>query len=117
MPLGHLGRQHPTEVGAFLGQMRTTEDIAPMAAYNRELACLKAMFNVARKGLLDLPGSMPNDNPVSGVKFFDEHNIRDRILTAEEFHRMLDASADYLRPILQCAYYTGMRRGEILALT
>ena len=32
MPLGHLGRQHPTEIGALLAQMRTTEDIAPMAA-------------------------------------------------------------------------------------
>jgi integrase len=87
------------------------------ATINRELACLKAMFNVARKGLLHLPGGLPNDNPVSSVKFFDEHNIRDRILTAEEFHRMLDASPDYLKPILQCAYYTAMRRGEILGLT
>jgi integrase len=87
------------------------------ATINRELACLKAMFNVARKGLLHLPGGLPTENPVSCVEFFDEHNIRDRILTAEEFHRMLDASPDYLRPILQCAYYTGMRRGEVLALT
>src|SRR5262245_35626851 len=47
----------------------------------------------------------------------ESQNIRDRILTAEEFHRMLDASPEYLKPILQCAYYTGMRRGEILALT
>jgi integrase len=87
------------------------------ATINRELACLKAMFNVARKGLLHLPGGMPNDNPVSSVKFFEEHNIRDRILTAEEFQRMLDASPEYLKPILHCAYYTGMRRGELLALT
>jgi integrase len=87
------------------------------ATINRELACLKAMFNVARKGLLYLPGGLPHENPVSRVRFFDEHNIRDRILTAEEFHRMLDASPDYLKPILQCAYYTGMRRGEILGLT
>jgi integrase len=82
-----------------------------------ELACLKAMFNVARKGLLHLPGGLPNDNPVSRVRFFDEHNIRDRILTAEEFHRMLNGSPDYLKPILPCAYYTAMRRGEILGLT
>jgi integrase len=67
--------------------------------------------------LLHLPDGVPNDNPVSSVKFFDEHNIRDRILTSEEFQRMLNASPDYLKPILQCAYYTGMRRGEILALT
>jgi integrase len=75
------------------------------------------MFNVARKGLLHLPGGVPNENPVSRVQFFDEHNIRDRVLTAEAFHRMLDASPDYLKPILQCAYYTGKRRGEILVLT
>jgi integrase len=87
------------------------------ATINRELACLKAMFNVARKGLLHLPGGLPHDNPVSRVRFFDEHNIRYRILTAEEFHRMLDASPDYLKPILQCAYNTAMRRGEILGLT
>jgi integrase len=75
------------------------------------------MFNVARKALVHLPGGVLSENPVSSVKFLDEHNIRDRVLTAEEFQRMLDASPGYLKPILQCAYYTGMRRGEILALT
>jgi integrase len=87
------------------------------ATINRELACLKAMLNVARKGLLQLPGCVLDYNPVSSVKFFDEHNIRDRVLTSEEFQRMLKASPDYLKPILQCAYYPSMRRGEILALT
>jgi integrase len=87
------------------------------ATINRELACLKAMLNVGRKGLFHLPGGVLNDNPVSSVKFFDEHNIHDRVLTSGEFQRMLEASPDCLKPILQCAYYTGMRRGEILALT
>jgi hypothetical protein len=44
---------------------------------NRKLACLKVMFNVAREGLLYLPGGVPNENPVSSVQFFDEHTIRD----------------------------------------
>jgi integrase len=87
------------------------------AIINRELACLKAMFNVARTGLLHLPYGVPDDNPVNSVKFFDERNVRDRVLTSEEFQLMLGVSPDYLKPILRCAYYTGMRRGEILALT
>ena len=87
------------------------------ATVNRELACLRSMFNVARKGLIHLPGGVLSENPVSSVKFLDEHNIRDRVLTAEEFQRMLRASPEYLKPILHCAYHTGMRRGEILELT
>jgi integrase len=87
------------------------------ATVNRELACLRSMFNVARKGLIHLPGGVLSENPVSNVKFLDEHNIRARVLTAEEFQRMLDASPEYLKPILHCAYHTGMRRGEILELT
>jgi integrase len=75
------------------------------------------MFNTARKGLLHLPGSVPRENPVGSIKFLDEHNIRDRVLTLEEFERMLDGSPEYLKPILRCAFYTGMRRGKILELT
>ena len=84
---------------------------------NRELACLRSIFNVVRKGLVHLPGRVLNENPISSVEFFAEHNIRDRVLTAEEFQRMLDASLEYLKPILHCAYHTGMRLGEILELT
>jgi integrase len=87
------------------------------ATVNRELACLKHMFNVARKGLIELKGGVPTENPVSTVTFLDEQNIRDRVLTSEEFQRMVDSSPDYLKPILMCAYHTGMRRGEILGLS
>ena len=87
------------------------------ATLNRELACLKHMFNVASRGLIDLKGGVPTENPVSAVEFLEEHNIRDRVLTPEEFARMLEASPDYLKPVLQCAYHTGMRKGEILGLT
>jgi hypothetical protein len=62
------------------------------ATLNRELAWLRHMVNVARKGLLLLPGGLPSENPVIAVKFLDEHNILDRVLTAEEFQRMVDLS-------------------------
>jgi hypothetical protein len=87
------------------------------ATLNRELACLKHMFSVARKGRIHLPSSALNENRVSSVKFLDEHNILDRVLTAEEFHRMVDISPDYLKPTVLCAYSTGMRMAEILGLT
>ena len=57
------------------------------------------------------------ENPVSPVTFLNEQNVRDRVLTPEEFQRMLDFSPDYLKPVLLCAYYTGMQKGEILGLT
>ena len=44
-------------------------------------------------------------------------NARDRVLSPEEFQNLLENSPGYLRPILLTAYYTGMRRGEILKLT
>jgi integrase len=75
------------------------------------------MFNVARKGLIELKGGIPIENPVSAVTFLDEQNVRDRVLTPGEFQRMVNISPHYLIPILVCAYETGMRRGEILGLT
>jgi integrase len=87
------------------------------ATVNRELACLKEMFNVARKGLIDLKAGVLAENPVGAVKFLDEQNVRDRVLTPEEFGRMLDISPDFLKPVFQCAYHTGMRKGEILGLS
>jgi integrase len=56
------------------------------------------------------------ENPVCRVKFLPEHNIRDRVLTEEEFAKLLEHSPKHLRPILICAYETGMRQGEILCL-
>ena len=40
-----------------------------------------------------------------------------RILSPEEFERLLDASPSHLRPILMIAYYMGLRRSEVVNLT
>ena len=50
------------------------------ATVNRELECLKRMFNVARRGLLVLKGGAPAENPVAFVSKEREHNERDRVL-------------------------------------
>jgi integrase len=81
------------------------------ATVNRELACLKTIFN---KGL---ENGKTERNPVKGVKMLKENNERDRVLSQEEFARLLAHCQAHLRPILKLAYHTGMRRGEILTLT
>jgi Site-specific recombinase XerD len=80
------------------------------ATVNRELACLKHLFSKAiQDGKLD-------KNPVRFVKMEKENNERDRALSLEEFIRLMKFSPEYLKPVLLTAYYTGMRRGEILNL-
>ena len=46
-----------------------------------------------------------------------EDNTRDRWLTLEEEHRLLQAVLPWLRELLVFAIHTGMRMGEIVSLT
>lgn len=81
------------------------------ATVNREVACLKTVISRAIKhGKLD-------SNPISGVKKLPENNVRERVLGNDGFEHLLDACPKHLRPIVLVAYYTGMRRSEILFLT
>jgi integrase len=75
------------------------------------------MFNAAKKGLMVFKGGVPVENLVASVSLERENNTRDRVLSREEFDRLLAAAPMHLKPILLTAYYTGMRRGELLKLT
>ncbi len=44
-------------------------------------------------------------------------DIRDRVLSRDEFNRIVSNAGGHLKPILMTAYYTGMRRNEIMGLT
>jgi integrase len=44
-------------------------------------------------------------------------DVRDRVLSSEEFDRLMMHSKGHTRGIIAMAYFTGMRRGEILGLT
>lgn len=78
---------------------------------NRELALLKVMFSRA------IDWDYCTENPSRKVKFFSEKdNLKERLLNLDEEQRLLEASAEHLKPMLITALYTGMRRGEILSL-
>ncbi len=90
---------------------RYTDGVKP-ATINRELATLKKAFNLARR-----EWEWCTDNPVCRVSMERENNTRDRWLTVEEEQRFLQAATPWLREIIVFAINTGMRMGEILALT
>jgi integrase len=79
------------------------------ASLNRDVACLKT---ICRRAVLN---RLIDRNPVEGVKKFKEE-YRSRTLEPEEYLRLLEHCGLHLRNIIQFAYVTGMRRGEILGL-
>lgn len=89
---------------------KTGKPIQP-STVNRDLTNLKACLNKAAKyGRIDL-------NPVASMQLLEEDNVRERVLTNEEFKRLFDCTADYLKPAVLMAYTMPMRQSEILKLT
>jgi len=84
-------------------------EVSP-ATVNRELACLKTLFSKA------VEWGRIEKNTVRTVKKFKEDNARERILSADEALRLIEAAAPSIRPILIIALNTGMRKNEILSL-
>lgn len=82
---------------------------------NRELAIMRAMYNVLIKA-----GKVIR-NPVSLVTFFEEVQ-KERVLTRDEIVRIMteiikaDVRYDHLKDIVVIALQTAMRVGEILAM-
>jgi integrase len=77
----------------------------------RELACLNHLYtNAIRNGKAER-------NPVKGVERPSENNKRGRVLNQEEYDRLIAECPPYIKPVIKLAYFTGMRRGEILGLT
>jgi len=107
----------PEMVGAYrlrrLGEPsgRTPRTLTTPATVNREIACFKTIFNKA------IINGKAERNPVAGIKPLKENNERDRVLSQEEYARLLARCPAHLLPIVKLAYHTGMRQGEIMALT
>lgn len=80
------------------------------ATVNRELACLKNLFNLAEKW------DWVDKNPVRKVKMFRENNARLRWLTRDEETALLAQCDLRLRMFVLSALDTGFRAGELQSL-
>ncbi|MDP8296838.1 MAG: site-specific integrase [Candidatus Orphnella occulta] len=98
-----------TTVNVEKYKIARADQVSP-ATVNRELACLKHMFNKA------IEWNKTDNNPVKKVKLFKENNKRTRYLEKEEIEKLLGNCSGYLKPIVIVALNTGMRKGEILSL-
>lgn len=98
----------PTDIEDYISFRR--KQVAN-ATINRELACLKRMYNLAIKW------HEAKKNPVNDVDFLKEPPGRMRFLEVAEAERLLECSNHYLRPIVFTALNTGLRLNEILSLT
>jgi integrase len=92
---------------------------AEPATVNRELACLRHMFNMAIAW--GKAQNYPFGFGKNKVKFLKEPKGKDRILSEEEEARLLavvrvTTKSQHLEPIIITALNTGMRKGEILNL-
>jgi integrase len=93
-----------------LAQMTVRGNVTKPATLNRELACIRHMFNLA------IRDGKAEKNPLNGVSLEKENNKRDRVLSEEEYRSLMDKAPSYLAPIITVAYHTGMRKSEILFL-
>lgn len=78
-----------------------------VATVNRELACLKCIFNKA------ILWNMTGNNPAKSVKLFKENNARLRYLEKEEIAKLLSNCPHVLKAVVTVAINTGMRKSEI----
>lgn len=81
-----------------------------MKFYNREVFCVRKVFNVG------IAWGYTSSNPVRRVKLYSEReNIRERILKEEE-ERLLAVSLPHLKYMIMVGLCTGMRKGEVFNL-
>jgi integrase len=88
---------------------KATEKKIQPATVNRELACLRAMFNHVIKG------DVPVRNPISktAAKALHEDNEQTRVLSYDEQNKYLAVATPMLRDVASLMLETGMRPEEV----
>jgi integrase len=89
---------------------RLSQGVKP-STVNREMSALSRLFGV----LIEL--QLVEVNPCRLVKRLSERALQRQVyISFQDFQRILAACPDWYKPIVQVAYYTGLRRGEILGM-
>jgi integrase len=89
--------------------LRRAEGAADGTLQN-ELALLKRLFRLASRA------TPPKVARVPYIQMPTNDNVRKGFIEQEGYTQLLAALPEYLQPVVTMAYYTGMRRGEIMAL-
>jgi integrase len=97
------------DLQAYYNEIRAR---ASVSTANRNLTLLKSVFNRAIAWEL-----YSGANPAAKITKGKEPPNRLRYLSEGEIRALLSACDTRIFPLLACALYTGMRRGELLALT
>ena len=119
--VGHVGQKltlsqlGPEDIEKFR-KIRLRENTlwgrpAKPATVNRNVANFRAMLNRAVDyGKLEI-------NPIGRIKQLEENNIRERVLSQDEFERLLSNCHGEIKGCVLIAYYLPMRQEEIINLT
>lgn len=77
-----------------------------------ELLILSRIFKWAKQELL-----MDIENPCKEIAFPRANKPRSKVITKEELSALLEEMTDIMKPVIELAFETAMRRSEILRLT
>ena len=111
LPLSQLGPIHVEEFRKFrLRENTIWGRPAKPATVNRNVANFRAMLNRGVDyGKLET-------NPVGRIKQLEENNIRERVLSQDEFNRLNTNCHGEIKGLVLIAYYLPMRQEEIINL-
>ncbi len=87
------------------------EQGAMNATINRELTALKRMFSL---GATCTP---PKVLHIPHIQKLKENNVRTGFFEQQDYLKIIRALPDHLKPLFIVAYFTGMRKGELVTLT
>jgi len=111
--LSFFGNKKVSQINLFMVEKYKSERKAlgrKPETVNKELGVLRRMFNLAEEW------KHISSNPIKGMKLVKVPKGIRRILKTEEVQRLYRSASEHFKPILLCAYFTGMRRDEIAKL-